>query len=65
MEATLIQSEPYISADTEELPAVVRQRKILTLLEPAPVNTSAWDPYEVWRRMIKEPRDRQLASRKD
>ena len=26
---------------------------------------SGWDPYEVWKRRIKEPRDRRMTARTD
>jgi hypothetical protein len=65
MEATLNQSEAYLSSDVEESTDVIHQRKVLTLLEPVSVSSASWDSHEVWRRMIKEPRDRQLVKRKD
>lgn len=65
MEATIIQSETYISSDVDEPTVAVQQRKVVTLIKPNSVGSPAWDPHEVWRRMIKQPRDRQKAARKD
>lgn len=65
MEATLTQSETYIASEADEPTVAVQQRKVVTLIKPNLAGSPAWDPHEVWRRMIKQPRDRQKASRKD
>ena len=35
------------------------QRKVPTVISftRAPIETSAWDPYEVWLTRVKQPRD--------
>lgn len=43
-------SRPLIEAANQEFTPKVRE-------QVARLASSGWDPYEVWRRMIKEPRD--------
>lgn len=65
MEATIIQSETYIATEVDEPAVAVQQRKVVTLIKPNFGGSPAWDPHEVWQRMIKQPRDRLKSSRKD